>query len=124
MENEQKHTPGKWEYWTGTECCSIVSADSVIAHTAADGTIGAGEANAQRIVACVNACEGVSDHLLPLINWPDIQAKVNALRAENERLREALRAYQDAVKGGGISMADLWAIAEQKARAALAGGGK
>ena len=55
----------------------IVGARAVVQHTS--------HADADRIVACVNACEGLTE--AELGRFIDV---ATALRAENQRLREAL----------------------------------
>lgn len=55
-------------------------------------------ANAQRIVACVNACKGVPTAILeastaltfPAIPYLELETQADQLRTENARLRDAL----------------------------------
>ena len=58
------HTPGPWTTRKGNTRWSVVGGGQYIAY-AVSGTPGLGpdgeRANAERIVACVNACEGLAD---------------------------------------------------------------
>lgn len=55
-----KHTPGPWKKYDGRNCIEIGSRSSHVV-TFHDGPGGGNDhANAARIVACVNACEGIN----------------------------------------------------------------
>jgi len=80
---ETKHTPGKWE----ASGISVVQSESGMKIAISSPAFGAyaserQEANLNRIVACVNACESMADPA----------AEIAKLRADNERLRAALEA--------------------------------
>lgn len=65
---EQKHTPGPWKV-TGTGTIRYIDApagNGIMQEVAACMRVEYGDmdANARRIVACVNACEGLSTDLL------------------------------------------------------------
>lgn len=48
------------------------------------------EANARRIVACINALEGVSTEHLEKYGIPDFAEKISVLQKQRDQLREAL----------------------------------
>ena len=58
------------------------------------------EANARRIVACVNACEGVrTEHLennLPIV---ELVARYNEALREIEALKDEIKSQQDKIRG-------------------------
>ena len=127
-----KHTPGPWSVTHG-EIFSNAN-DALIAKvmSGADSApllskaIGSAEAdrNASRIVACVNACEGMSTDDL-MAGRAVLMDSYDALRAENERLREALQNALNVL--AGIATGDLKTVRKDspaiaQARAALAGG--
>lgn len=83
------HTPGPWRiHDTG----SIYSGPLYVASTVGESE----QANARRIVACVNACEGVSTKALELlaaggkISFGNLEAERDRLAEQVRRLREAL----------------------------------
>lgn len=99
------HTPGPWHISQYGQVCAPGSDEAIRvwggvsvpsgSHPAVDES----KANAARIVACVNACEGLTESQLQL-NADAIRSNIakraedaterDALRAEVERLREAL----------------------------------
>ena len=134
------HTPGKW-YVEGTNPPRIYAnngLDIIAQCDSAKEMTKAGElANAARIVACVNACEGMLPEVLDeyaneggmFLVFGRHMAKrdeeIFALRAEVELLREALRvcvdAMQDALEGGEFWQENFAASDLPQARAALGG---
>jgi hypothetical protein len=111
-----KHTPTPWEFEDANGTCSIYSnqhpckwedkwgrerstAKQVIAQTnkffasenGATEDQKTSRANAERIIACVNACEGIHDPR-ELILGSEIALKENVeLRSENQKLFELLK---------------------------------
>ena len=96
-----KHTAGPWSV-CGNEIFSVANDAKVATVWSGEDSqgmlnkaISASQAdrNAARIVACVNACEGISTEALEACHGkpPARFAGIEALRAENERLRNALR---------------------------------
>lgn len=126
--SDTKHTPEPWIYEglsgdidEGWEASLIIPGDkgnadwhSFIVAYGLQGEEGAGElaeANARRIVACVNACAGMADP----------EAEIAKLKAEMEELREAAEAYMQlstCYRLGARPTEKLFA-ALSKARAAL-----
>lgn len=77
---EQKHTPGPWKV-TGTGTIRYIDApagNGIMQEVAACMRVEYGDmdANARRIVACVNACEGLDTYLLE--NSGDIASAATA----------------------------------------------
>lgn len=67
--SEQKHTPEPWYFDTksrvGVDDLSICAVDAIDEYRPGGWDFGeTSEANARRIVACVNACEGLSQDAL------------------------------------------------------------
>lgn len=59
------------------------------------------KANARRIVACVNACEGIQTEMLELFGaefWEKESKEIEQLQAQNERLLEALKYSLEAME--------------------------
>ena len=73
------------------------------------------EANARRIVACVNACEGVrTEHLennLPIV---ELVARYNEALREIEALKDEIKSQQDKIRGlaGAQDSEDVFRIIE------------
>ena len=73
------------------------------------------EANARRIVACVNACEGVrTEHLennLPIV---ELVARHNEALREIEALKDEIKSQQDKIRGlaGAQDSEDVFRIIE------------
>lgn len=96
---EQKHTPGPWKV-TGTGTIRYIDApagNGIMQEVAACMRVEYGDmdANARRIVACVNACEGLDTYLLE--NSGDIasaataQAKyIQKIERQRDQLLEAI----------------------------------
>jgi hypothetical protein len=86
-----EHTPGKWVA-DGTVIYADIGIQPHIAYL--DGLTDQPEANARRIVACVNACEGMDDPQIGISKMcyePDkARQERDQAEAENARLREAL----------------------------------
>lgn len=87
-----KHTPGPWKAYDN---CVFAMRD----HTLYVIDKAQSEANARRIVACVNACEGISTEALKhrghLLKAEDSTAQ--RLNAERAELLEALKGLLDAL---------------------------
>lgn len=110
MTTEQKHTPGPW---VASRCenekeWGIDSGEWGIATCADCPGDGTPEANARRIVACVNACEGSSTEWLEAFaNMPvgvssiekcvehceTLLAKIKELDAQRDELLKAINNY-------------------------------
>ena len=110
-----QHTPGPWqtEYNESDEaqCRYFIGPHPQfglpVASISAANPGGVAEANAARIVSCVNACEGMLDPQVWIgmqekeaafakTEIPRLAGQVDFLSAENERLREALAALTGA----------------------------
>lgn len=103
------HTPGPWGIRSGSDGRIIVTINEAAIEARGDHFIGStskmgsdGAANAARIVACVNFCEGVSDDLLTsgktlqdfsveLVRLRSMLRERDALAAKVEELAAALR---------------------------------
>lgn len=124
MNAKQTHTQGPWTVFGHHESdyVEILGEYEGIVARATHG-------DAERIVACVNACEGVDTDALTeevrrvggfagvLSVLENVKTERDTLRAENERLREALQ------KVANLDAEPMMASAViQLARAALAGG--
>lgn len=95
-----QHTPGPWKESFG----GVMTVAKPYQQIAKCGD----PLNARRIVACVNACEGISTDALDLnpygvkdavVEMANALAERDDLRAENQRLREALEAINARVSG-------------------------
>lgn len=109
------HTPAKWYVnslpparWRYISDKTGATVASVAEWRADDGTLiqefkgPAAQANAKRIVACVNACEGITTEELELgepewlhKKYMDVIKENNALRAERDALHEILIEAQE-----------------------------
>lgn len=101
--SKQKHTPGPWA-WDGSTKAWTYAKDANktgwtldvfdLAETGDPSTdYETAKANARRIVACVNACEGISTHDiealgLQLSGTPDLRQQRDELLAALIRLRD------------------------------------
>lgn len=92
---EQKHTPGPWRYCPANNGHMIAGAKPGYLAEVRDCGSGDVHANARRIVACVNACEGLDTYLLE--NSGDIasaataQAKyIQKIERQRDQLLEAI----------------------------------
>ncbi len=122
--NEMKHTPEPWEYgfdeYGGYDCCSagyiILSAEQHICTIDVGDYEGksnhipneAAEANAERIVSCVNACAGINPEAVPELLAEHRQwardfgvAIVELLQGNTLSLAELATQYRLVVKDGG-----------------------
>ena len=112
-----EHTPGPWIVggrYNSKILCN--DGETVIADLWAiprEGGVDEGKANARRIVACVNACEGMEDPSSEIDSLrkdiaamelnaeqdslvvQELGADMVALQSENARLRDAALAFQD-----------------------------
>ena len=110
--SESKHTPEPWEFGYGQTrefgMCLGIGLNSapdwhvVAVVSPADSVNHADEANARRIVACVNACAGIETGHLEKYGLPDFAQKISDLREQRdellaalERCRFALEPYDD-----------------------------
>lgn len=111
------HTPAKWYVnslpparWRYISDKTGATVAAVAEWKADDGTLiqefkgTAAQANAKRIVACVNACEGISTEELELgepewlhKKYMDVIKENNALRAERDTLYEILIEAQEKI---------------------------
>ena len=73
------------------------------------------EANARRIVACVNACEGVrTEHLENNMPIVELVARHNEALREIEALKDEIKSQQDKIRGlaGAQDSEDVFRIIE------------
>ena len=73
------------------------------------------EANARRIVACVNACEGIStEHLINNLPIRELVARHNEALREIEALKDEIKSQQDKIRGlaGAQDSEDVFRIIE------------
>jgi len=98
MDNESKHTPEPWKVELtddpedGSDAYAVDCEDHSIALMDAPGGLALNEANARRIVACVNACEGIgTDTLERERSYVRGHKERERLAEENAKLREALK---------------------------------
>ena len=94
---EQKHTPGTWRV-TGTGTIRYIDApvgNGMLQEVASCMRVEYGdmEANARRIVACVNACAGVPTELLE-----EYPSPFSEMRSQRDMLLEALECLFDSYK--------------------------
>ena len=109
------HTPGPWA--VNFTKFSEVRAENgaVIARCLKLTSLTNLEANARRIVACVNACEGVgTKHLennLPIV---ELVARYNEALREIEALKDEIKSQQDKIRGlaGAQDSEDVFRIIE------------
>ena len=124
-----EHTPEPWacrlfEHSKGDDY-HIYAVNNMKSIVFFDGSGKEKEANARRIVACVNNCEGISTETLEKgSTLSDIlrmqKGAYDKLRAENAKLREALKELMSIVKIHSRNTDDNFAWAEMsEARAAL-----
>ena len=126
MNAKHTHTPGPWDADIGLHGLCIGSGDNPPIAAMLAGGLNP-EADAERIVACVNACEGMIEPAVEISGLrsrsnavPAMCAEVEALRAENERLREALQELDANCENRQDE--PFVKYVRQTARAALAGG--
>lgn len=147
MNTRTQHTAGPWT--VDHECISANGAHISMAIGPDNSTYAEQCANAARIAACINACEGISTESLDsytrllrncgetIAERDEFEAECIRLNEENKRLREALRVVAnqcghvaEALRVDGrmvgaytkaAAMAHCLQI-EEAARAALAGG--
>ena len=160
MSTETKHTKEPWYFDQKNTCISPVSDDQleICSIQPIDTTAKAGkwfmfgeqsEANARRIVACVNACAGLSDEqleddkldvFLQALRISSLEAQladlsgarkadkadylrqIKAYRAQNKELREAITEYIAVDGSNGKYNAMSLYDAKQRLDKALSGG--
>lgn len=132
MTNEAKHTPEPWIIVPQSDGSAMIALEfetdkqmnpkglRLIAHVLARGnTLEQDEANARRIMACVNAAEGISTEALEASK--DFAAagiatvkSVEAQRDElAEALREAIRRLEESLETPGDMEPD-WSVSDRK----------
>lgn len=123
--SEQKHTPGPWY----PDANGTVRARSVVPRPGVEDERVASrltDADARRIVACVNACEGISTaYLDDLAAGRGIKGHLSAHQTETTRLLEQrgalLAALELIAKSATGTNPDFWtAQVREVARAAIA----
>jgi hypothetical protein len=116
---EQKHTPEPWKVsGTGTmRYIDVPVGNGILQEVATCMRVEYGdmEANARRIVACVNACAGISTEVL---EYNAMHGGVAGLEQQRDQLRAALQGVVDA-HFDGAGEVDL-RLSIKDARAALA----
>lgn len=117
--SEQRHSPGPWTFERSTTKCRMTGADGGTVFAINGGMLPT-DRDARRIVACVNACEGISTHDiealgLQLSGTPD-------LRQQRDDLLAALEVAHGVVLWAADHGADPQAITaiEAMAREAVA----
>lgn len=130
--SENKHTPEPWEWskhrfnsppFEGTleKECGIYPPLGESGPVA----IASGEANARRIVACVNACAGLANEQLdrvvknPLSSYRELMQQRDELLAALEKCRKELSAW---MRDHGDDIATQEAVADARAAIAKAKG--
>ena len=103
--SENKHTPEPWVFGYGQTrefgMCLGIGLNSVpdwhvvAVVSPADSVNHADEANARRIVACVNACAGIETGHLEKYGLPDFAQKISDLREQRDELLAALKRFMD-----------------------------
>ncbi|MFM2253773.1 MAG: hypothetical protein RJB68_2110 [Pseudomonadota bacterium] len=96
-----KHTPAPWLYTqSGKDCFSIIEPDghTVVHMTALQNSTAASQlpGNARRIVACVNACEGLTTQEIEQGDQKSnvrLMHQIVGLRKEREALLDALKSF-------------------------------
>lgn len=99
--SEQKHTPGPWAVETGAfddahHCYTPVVTAEARDIATLETAHGDALANARRIVACVNACEGISTETLEAVSEGELHAALIRLRsykAQRDELAGMLRIF-------------------------------
>ena len=120
-----KHTPEPWE---STESCRVIAPlRHVICSDVQGRTLAESHANAMRIVACVNACAGLSDADLATLRATDGADTAQgidialSLRQERVELLAALQRLLNPNYDYALRHGQFWAMeAKSEARAALA----
>ena len=110
-----EHTKGPWAV-NYTKFSEVMAENgAVIARCVKLTSLTNLEANARRIVACVNACEGVrTEHLennLPIV---ELVARHNEALREIEALKDEIKSQQDKIRGlaGAQDSEDVFRIIE------------
>ena len=124
-----KHTPEPWNIYFNSQDDFVIRkmfADGQESHVVARCHSGA--ANARRIVACVNACEGFSIEELEGANLfkdsIESDAEIRELKKQRDELLEALKQMVSIVEIHSRSTKNNFAWAEMdEARAAIAKAG-
>ena len=109
------HTPGPWA--VNFTKFSEVRAENgaVIARCVKLTSLTNLEANARRIVACVNACEGIStEHLINNLPIRELVTRHNEALREIEALKDEIKSQQDKIRGlaGAQDSEDVFRIIE------------
>lgn len=81
------------------------------------------EANARRLVACWNYCEGVSTEHLEKYGMPDFAQKISDLREQRNKLLEALKRIEGATMSMYATRSDMLEDCQDIALAAIAKAG-
>lgn len=100
-QSQEQYTAGPWAVLDATPTevrlsYGFMENNLVLAHVFDGPEFGSMEANARRIVACINACEGISTEALEHepgslgLDRDTIRAQRDALAAQNTELVEAL----------------------------------
>ena len=128
MEHTNQHTPTPWKIEErgmysddirgGGSNSPIVCMLSLDAKTLTEM-----KANARRIVACVNACEGIDTEVLEALplNFKQHAIEFEILKAQNARLLEALKGFAEYTGEMiyPVSWQDVVRETGEKARAAI-----
>lgn len=115
-----KHTPGRLQAgvskYQGVQSFTAVSEGNEQKIVAMCGLAGALDelesiANACRLAACWNTCEGISTEHLERHGLPDLAQKISDIVAQRDELLEALKALRDSLDPddwmGGLTMHDF-----------------
>jgi hypothetical protein len=93
--SKQKHTPGPWVVYDGTGIDREKNGVTVLFYRDKDDDVYTGlnmeenaEANAARIVACVNAMEGIDDPEKFVIEARNLDIRLHAIRIDYDRAHQ------------------------------------
>lgn len=84
------HTPEPWYASNEDGNWRVMAADENGGYTLADMCCDDQEANARRIVACVNACVGMDTELLEIFNWSTQRLKITEAIVDRNDLMVAI----------------------------------
>ena len=124
-----KHTPGPWEFSGSTG--GVFSQRKLVASVYGDDPDCKPDdrlkANARRIVACVNACEGIDDNNAIFLKGNSVRKVIVAMEIKRQRIEdqrdellEALRVCATQSIGPDWTPEQALAFIKQHARAAIA----